>query len=83
MALSNWMAESLEDAVRDLTHMGEDLNSSKSPCCQEGRCDLWDDMDEARLHKRVTAVVKRLDEILGDLNRLSDKRRASKELTND
>ncbi len=75
MALSNWMAECLEDAVRDMTDMAESLNSSKSSCCQEkARCQLWDDIDEARLHKRVTAVVKRLDGILIDFNRVSDKR---------
>ena len=76
MALSHWMVECLEDAVRDMTTVAENLNSTRSPCCKEkARFQLWDDEDEARLHKRVTAAVKRIDEILIDFHKLSDKRK--------
>jgi hypothetical protein len=48
---------------------------------------LWDDEDEARLHRRVTAAVARIDEIILDFNKVSDKRReserAKKELTSE
>jgi hypothetical protein len=58
-----------------MTTVAENLNSTRSPCCKEkGRFQLWDDEDEARLHKRVTAAVKRIDEILIDFHKLSDKR---------
>jgi len=81
MALSYWMTECLEDAVRDMTTIAENLNSRRSPCCQEkAKFRLWDDEDEARLHKRVTSVVERIEKILIDFNKVSDKR---KELTND
>jgi hypothetical protein len=76
VALSHWMVECLEDAVRDMTTVAENLNSTRSPCCKEkARFQLWDDEDEARLHKRVTAAVKRIDEILIDFHKLSDKRK--------
>jgi len=75
MSLSNWMITYLEDAVQDMTAVAESLNSTRSPCCKEkARFKLWDDEDEARLHRRVTSVVKRIDEILIDLNRVNDKR---------
>jgi hypothetical protein len=76
MALSHWMVECLEDAVRDMTTVAENLNSTRSPCCQEkGRFQLWDDEDEARLHKRVTSAVKRVEEILIDFSIVSSKRK--------
>ena len=75
MAISYWMGECLEDAVRDMTTVAENLNSTRSPCCQEkARFQLWDDEDEARLHRRVTSVVKRIKEILIDLDEINDKR---------
>jgi len=75
MSLSNWMITYLEDAVQDMTAVAENLNSTRSPCCEErARFKLWDDEDEARLHRRVTSVVKRIDEILIDFNRVNDKR---------
>ena len=76
MALSYWMAECLEDAVRDMTTVAENLNSTRGPCCQEkARFQLWDDEDEGRLHRRVTSVVKRVEEILIDFNKVNDKRK--------
>ena len=76
MALSHWMTECLEDAVRDMTTVAENLNSTRSPCCKEkARFQLWDDEDEARLHKRVTSVVKRVEEILIDFSIVSSKRK--------
>ena len=76
MAISYWMGECLEDAVRDMTTVAENLNSTRSPCCKEkARFQLWDDEDEARLHKRVTSVVKRVEEILIDFSRVSSKRK--------
>jgi hypothetical protein len=76
MALSHWMVEYLEDTVRDMTTVAENLNSTRGPCCQEkARFQLWDDEDEGRLHRRVTSVVKRVEEILIDLNKVSDKRK--------
>jgi hypothetical protein len=70
------MTECLEDAVRDMTTVAENLNSTRSPCCKEkARFQLWDDEDEARLHKRVTSVVKRVEEILIDFSRVSSKRK--------
>jgi hypothetical protein len=71
-----------------MTTVAENLNSSRSPCCQEkARFNLWDDEDEARLHRRVTAAVARIDEIILDFNKVSDKRReserAKKELTSE
>jgi len=42
MALSHWMTECLEDAVRDMTTVAENLNSTRSPCCKEkARFQLW------------------------------------------
>ena len=76
MALSYWMTECLEDTVRDMTTVAENLNSTRSPCCKEkARFQLWDDEDEARLHKRITSVVKRVEEILIDFNKVNDKRK--------
>ena len=76
MALSHWMTECLEDTVRDMTTVAENLNSTRSPCCKEkARFQLWDDEDEARLHKRITSVVKRVEEILIDFNKVNDKRK--------
>jgi hypothetical protein len=76
MALSYWMAECLENAARDMTTVAENLNSTRSPCCKEkARFQLWDDEDEARLHKRVTSVVKRVEEILIDFSIVSSKRK--------
>ena len=76
MALSYWMTECLEDTVRDMTTVAENLNSTRSPCCKEkARFQLWDDQDEARLHKRITSVVKRVEEILIDFNKVNDKRK--------
>ena len=76
MTLSYWMAEYLEDTVRDMTTVAENLNSTRGPCCQEkARFQLWHDEDEARLHKRVTSVVKRVEEILIDFNKVNDKRK--------
>jgi hypothetical protein len=70
------MTECLEDAVRDMTTVAENLNSTRSPCCKEkARFQLWDDEDEARLHKRVTSVVKRVEEILIDFSIVSSKRK--------
>jgi hypothetical protein len=70
------MVECLEDAVRDMTTVAENLNSTRSPCCKEkARFQLWDDEDEARLHKRVTSVVKRVEEILIDFSIVSSKRK--------
>jgi hypothetical protein len=71
-----------------MTTVAENLNSSRSPCCQEkARFNLWDDEDEERLHRRVTAAVARIDEIILDFNKVSDKRReserAKKELTSE
>ena len=88
MTISHWMVDCLHDSVRDITTVAENLNSSRSPCCQEkARFNLWDDEDEARLHRRVTAAVARIDEIILDFNKVSDKRReserAKKELTNE
>tara|TARA_R110000824_G_scaffold1185_1_gene6385 strand:- start:863 stop:1090 length:228 start_codon:yes stop_codon:yes gene_type:complete len=75
------MAECLEEAARDMATVAENLNSTRSPCCQEkARFQLWDDEDEARLHRRVTSVVKRVEEILIDYHKVRAKR---KEATND
>ena len=75
MALSHWMSECLEDSVKDLSEVAENLNSAKSPCCQEkARFGLWDDQDEGRLHKRITAVAKRIEDILIDYRQVSAKR---------
>jgi len=76
MALSDWMFTYLDDAVQDMRAVAESLNSTRSFCCTEkARFKLWDDEDEARLHKRVTSVVKRIDEILIDFDRVSNKRK--------
>ena len=71
MAISDWMADMLEDSCRDMETIADSLNSRRSPCCQEkARFNLWDDEDEARLHKRVVSVGKRIDEILIDLDKV-------------
>ena len=76
MALSYWMAECLEDTIRDMTTVAENLNSTRSPCCPEKeKYMLWDDIEEARLHRRVTSVVKRVEVILIDFNKVNDKRK--------
>jgi len=76
MAISDWMITCLEDAAEDMATITEDLNSNKRPCCKErARLELWDDEDEARLHRRVTAAVKRIGEIIIDFDRVSEKRR--------
>jgi|TARA_R110000824_G_scaffold401377_2_gene611932 hypothetical protein len=71
MAISDWMADMLEDSCRDMETIADNLNSRRSPCCKEkARFNLWDDEDEARLHKRVVSVGKRIDEILIDLDKV-------------
>jgi len=76
MALSHWMITCLEDSARDMSTVADNLNFSRSPCCKEkARFDLWDDEDEARLHRRVTSVVKRIEEIVIDFNRVGDRRK--------
>ena len=40
----------------------------------QGVVHLWDDEDEARLHKRVSSAVKRVEEILTDFRKVSDRR---------
>lgn len=75
MALSHWMLEYLEDSIHDMTEVADNLNSAWGPCCQErASFKLWDDEDEARLHKRVTAVVQRIEGILIDYHQVSAKR---------
>jgi hypothetical protein len=75
MALSHWMSECLEDSIHDMTEVADNLNSARGPCCQEkARFKLWDDEDEGRLHKRITAVVKRIEGILIDYHQVSAKR---------
>ena len=76
MAISDWMITCLKDAAEDMATITEDLNSNKRPCCEEkARFELWDDEDEARLYRRVTAAVKRIGEIIIDFDRVSGKRR--------
>ena len=76
MALSDWMTTYVEDSIQDMTAVAESLNSTRSFCCKEkARFKLWDDEDEARLHRRVTSVVKRMNEILIDLDAINDKRK--------
>ena len=75
MAISDWMTTCFEDSIQDMTSVAEHLNSTRSPCCKEkAKFHLWDDEDEARLHRRVTSVVKRIKEILIDLDEINDKR---------
>jgi len=70
------MITCLEDSARDMSTVADNLNFSRSPCCKEkARFDLWDDEDEARLHRRVTSVVKRIEEIVIDFNRVGDRRK--------
>ena len=74
MALSDWMSTYLKDAAQDMREVAESLNSTRSFCCKEkARFKLWDNEDEARLHRRVTSVVKKIDEILIDFDRASNK----------
>ena len=76
MALSDWMTTYVEDSIQDMTAVAESLNSTRSFCCKEkARFKLWDDEDEARLHRRVTSVVKRMNEILIDLDAINEKRK--------
>ena len=76
MAISDWMLGYLEECIDSMGTITEDLNSTRSPCCKEkARFHLWDDEDEARLHKRVTSAVKRVEDILIDFRKVSDKRK--------
>jgi len=75
MAISDWMTTCFEDSIQDMTSVAEHLNATRSPCCEKkGRFHLWDDEDEARLHKRIRAVIKRMNEILIDLDGVGAKR---------
>ena len=75
MAILDWMTTCFEDSIQDMTAVAEHLNSTRSPCCKEkAKFHLWDDEDEARLHRRITAMIKRMNEILIDLDGVGAKR---------
>ena len=75
MAISDWMLGDLRECIDLMGTITENLNCRRSPGCKEkARFNLWDDEDEARLHKRVSSAVKRVEEILTDFRKVSDKR---------
>ena len=75
MAISDWMEDDLQECIDLMGNITNHLNCERSPCCKEkAKFHLWDDEDEARLHKRVSSAVKRVEEILAGFRKVSDKR---------
>ena len=72
MAISDWMLGDLRECIDLMGTITENLNCRRSPCCKEkAKFHLWDDEDEARLHKRVSSAVKRVEEILAGFKSLT------------
>jgi hypothetical protein len=80
MALSSWMAENLEACIDDMTEVAENLNSARGPCCQDKATFLvWHDQEEGRLHKRVVAVVAKIESILSEYHKVAGGRMSATE----
>jgi len=70
VALTKWMEEHLDGMVEDLGDIATELDATRSPCCERNRFHLWNNEDEARLHRRVIAARTKVLEILGDVRQL-------------
>jgi len=70
MPISRWMEEVLDGAVHDLGDMATELDASRIPCCDKNMFQLWNNEEEARLHRRVIAMRKKATEMLTDVRRV-------------
>jgi hypothetical protein len=71
MAIHKYMSQDLDDMVEDLELIAKDLNCSRSPCCSLDRFRLWDNEEEARFHRRIIAVQRKIKEISRDISKVS------------
>ena len=76
MTLHTHMSSDLFDMADELENMLADLNSARTPCCQLDRFRLWDDEDEARVHRQIHAVQKKIRKIAGEVTNLREERGA-------
>ena len=67
MTLHRYMHEDLDEMSEDLEIIAKDLNSTRSPCCEKDRFRLWNDEDEARIHRQVIAVQQKLRKISSEI----------------
>ena len=67
MTLHRYMHEDLDEMFEDLGIIAKDLNSTRSPCCEKDRFRLWNDEDEARIHRQVIAVQQKLRKISSEI----------------
>ena len=67
MTLHRYMHEDLDEMSEDLEIIAKDLNSTRSPCCEKDRFRLWNDEDEARIHRQVVAVQQKLRKISSEI----------------
>lgn len=82
MTLSDWMVKDFDDIIGDLKIISDDLNSSKSSCCDNLDCKgvqsdltMFNDVEEARLHTRVIAIIKRIAKTKESMSNLIQSRR--------
>ena len=68
MTLHKYMSQDLDEMAEDLEVIANDLDASRSPCCEKDRFRLWDNENEARLHRRIIAIKKKIKEISGDIS---------------
>lgn len=68
MAIHEYMKQDLEDMVEDLEIIAGDLDANRSPCCKKDRFRLWDNESEARLHRRIIAIQKKIKDIANDIS---------------
>ena len=67
MTLHRYMHEDLDEMSEDLEIIAKDLNSTRSPCCEKDRFRLWNDEDEARVHRQVIAMQQKLRKISSEI----------------
>ena len=68
MTIHKYMSQDLDEMAEDLDVIATDLDASRSPCCEKDRFRLWDNENEARLHRRIIAIKKKIKEISGDIS---------------
>ena len=80
MTLHRYMHEDLDEMTEDLEIIAKDLNSTRSPCCEKDRFRLWNDEDEARVHRQVIAVQQKMRKISSEISGLiRDRSKVDKE----
>ena len=70
MTIHKYMSQDLDEMVEDMELIANDLNCLRSPCCSLDRFRLWDNEEEARLHRRLIAVQRKVKEISRDIDKV-------------